>query len=122
MQKLEERNTYTPTDAPQVCSNCDSVLNSLERDSVLDLKTSSNNSEVDQLRKERQDSRVPVYVLNMRGKPLMPTTPRKARLLLKSGKAKVMQRQPFTIQLNYATGETKQPITVGIDPGHKSVS
>jgi hypothetical protein len=120
MQKLEERNTYTPTDTPLVCSNCDPVLNSLERDSVPDLKTSSNNSEVDQLRKEKQDSRIPVYVLNMRGKPLMPTTPRRARLLLKSGKAGVVRRQPFTIQLNYATGETKQPITLGIDPGYKT--
>lgn len=27
MQTLEERNTYTPTDAPQVRSNCDPVLN-----------------------------------------------------------------------------------------------
>ncbi|WAM22653.1 MAG: RNA-guided endonuclease IscB (plasmid) [Candidatus Methanoperedens sp.] len=121
MQKLEERNTYTPADTPQVCSNCDLALNREETLSVSGLKTSSNNSEVDQLRKEKQDSRIPVYVLNMRGKPLMPTTPRKARLLLKSGKAKVVQRQPFTIQLNYATGETKQPITLGIDPGYGTV-
>jgi len=50
MQTLEERNTYTPTDVPQVCSNCDPVLNKdlrgqskLSSDlSVLDLKTSSN--------------------------------------------------------------------------------
>jgi len=26
MQKLEKRNTYTPTDAPQVRSNCDFVV------------------------------------------------------------------------------------------------
>jgi hypothetical protein len=49
MQKLEERNTYTPTDAPLVCGNCGPSLNSLERDRMPDLKTSSNNSEVDQL-------------------------------------------------------------------------
>jgi hypothetical protein len=47
MQKLEERNTYTPTDAPQVCSNCDLALNREKTLSVPDLKTSSNNSEVD---------------------------------------------------------------------------
>ena len=29
-----------------------------------------------------------VFVLNQRNEPLMPTTPRKARLLLKQGKAK----------------------------------
>ncbi len=62
-----------------------------------------------------------VYVLNMRGKPLMPTSPGKARLLLKKGKAKVVQRDPFTIQLNYPTGEAKQPIIFALDPGYKFV-
>jgi len=31
-----------------------------------------------------------VYVVNKDGRPLMPTTPRKARLLLKEGKAKII--------------------------------
>jgi hypothetical protein len=47
----------------------------------------------------------------------MPTTPRKARILLKLGKAKVANRTPFTIQLTIATGETKQPISLGVDAG-----
>ena len=51
----------------------------------------------------------------------MPTTPRKARILLKQGKAKVVRRTPFTIQLLYATGETKQEITLGVDAGSKVV-
>ena len=55
-----------------------------------------------------------VYVLNMRGKPLMPTYPAKARHLLEKGKAKVVKRTPFTIQLTYPTGEAKQPITLGV--------
>ena len=42
---------------------------------------------------------VPVYVLNMRGQPLMPTTPQKARKLVKDTKAKVIQRVPSTIQI-----------------------
>lgn len=62
-----------------------------------------------------------VYVKNMRGEPLMPTTPRKARVLLRDGKAKVAQREPFTIQLLYATGEAKQPITLGVDAGSKTI-
>ncbi len=61
---------------------------------------------------------VPVYVLNMRGQPLMPTTPGKARKLVKADKAKVIRRLPFTIQLQYATGETKQEIQLGIDAGY----
>ncbi len=67
-------------------------------------------------------SRISVYRLaNMRGQPLMPTTPKKARKLLKTGKAKVVKRVPFTIQLSYATGETKQPIILGIDTGSSHV-
>jgi N6-L-threonylcarbamoyladenine synthase len=57
----------------------------------------------------------------MRGKPLMPTTPRKARMLLRDGKAKVVGRTPFTIQLTYATGETTQPVTLGVDAGSKTI-
>jgi len=51
----------------------------------------------------------------------MPTTPCKARKLLKQGKAKVVKREPFTIQLLYATGETKQDITLGVDAGSKII-
>ena len=64
---------------------------------------------------------VPVYVLNMRGNPLMPTTPQKARKLLRDDKAKVVERLPFTIQLQYVTGETIQDITLGIDAGYSFV-
>jgi len=68
-----------------------------------------------------KQGQVCVHVLNMRGKPLMPTSPRKARLLLKNKKAKVVQRSPFTIQLKYPTGENKQPIKLGLDTGYKFV-
>ncbi|HWQ96250.1 MAG TPA: RNA-guided endonuclease IscB [Candidatus Methylomirabilis sp.] len=121
MQRLEERDTYTAPDASQVRNNCDSALNREETLSVPNLKTSSNGSDVNQLRHGDQDLRVPVMVLNMRGKPLMPTTPRKARKLLDSGNAKVVQRTPFTIQLNYPTGEAKQHITLGIDPNYTKI-
>lgn len=62
-----------------------------------------------------------VYVLNQRKEPLMPTTPSKARKLLKQGKAKVVKRTPFTIQLLTATGEVKQDITLGMDAGSKTI-
>lgn len=51
----------------------------------------------------------------------MPCSTRKARLLLKEKKAKIFKYEPFTIQLNIATGETKQNITLGIDSGYKNV-
>ena len=119
-QKLDRRNTYTPTDAPQVRGNCDHALNREESLSVHGLKTPSNNPNVDlQSCMAGQDLRVPV--INMRNEPLMPTTPGKARKLLKEKKAKVAFSNPFTIQLLYATGETKQPVTLGIDAGYKHI-
>lgn len=62
-----------------------------------------------------------VFVLNMRGEPLMPCSQRKARLLLKSNKAVIYKYNPFTIQLTYATGETKQECHIGIDTGSKHI-
>ena len=62
-----------------------------------------------------------VYVLNMRGQPLMPCSPPKARKLLRAGKAVPVRRTPFVIQLKVPTGETKQPITLGVDAGYKHV-
>jgi hypothetical protein len=47
MQKLKQRKTYTPTNAPQVCSNCDLSLNKEETLSVAGSKTCFNNPEVD---------------------------------------------------------------------------
>jgi len=124
MQKLEERNTYTPTDIPHIRSNCDLSLNREETLSVPDLKTSSNTSDAALTAKEQAGQNrfvSAVYVLNMRGQPLMPTRPRKARILLQENKAKVVKRTPFTIQLKYATGETKQDITLGVDSGFENI-
>ena len=51
----------------------------------------------------------------------MPCSSAKARLLLKEKKAVVKRRTPFTIQLTIATGETKQPVSLGVDAGYKHV-
>ena len=51
----------------------------------------------------------------------MPTTPRKARILLQSGKAKIAGRDPFTIQLIYGSSGYKQPVSLGIDAGYKHI-
>ena len=121
MQKLAERDTYTPTDIPHVRSNCGPWLKSPEgRGCAAGLKTSVNNPDAALTAREQagQDLRVPaVYVLSIRGKPLMPTSSRTARMLLKQGRARVVQRTPFTIQLLYPTGETVEQITLGVDSG-----
>ena len=64
-----------------------------------------------------------VYVLDVFGKPLMPTKRfGKVRRLLDNGKAKVVQTMPFTIQLLYEP-ETHyvQPVVLGIDPGREHI-
>jgi hypothetical protein len=60
-----------------------------------------------------------VYVLNQNGNPLMPCQPAKARHLLRDGKAKVVNRKPFTIQLLWDCEENIQEVRCGIDKGCK---
>ncbi|WP_106497316.1 RNA-guided endonuclease IscB [Lentibacillus sp. Marseille-P4043] len=62
-----------------------------------------------------------VFVINKHGKPLMPCKPRKARLLLKEKKAKIVSRNPFGIQLLYETNSYTQEVKIGIDLGAKYV-
>jgi len=63
-----------------------------------------------------------VYVISQSGKPLMPTERYgKVRRLLKDGKAKVIHRKPFTIQLLYQTTEIVQEITLGVDAGYLKI-
>ena len=128
MQKFKVRLTNVPTDAPLVCSSTNSSLNRSESDSEMNNlkngKLALNNLEVDQLQhKGGQGLRVPVtaYVLNKRGKPLMPCSARKARMLIKKGEAKAVKNYPFVIQLTRATGEQVQDCFLGIDSGYKNV-
>ena len=63
-----------------------------------------------------------VYVISKTGKPLMPTNRQgKVRHLLKNGKAKVVKRTPFTIQLLYDSSKYTQQITLGVDAGSKTI-
>jgi hypothetical protein len=64
-----------------------------------------------------------VKIISIDGIPLMPTRRYgKVRRLLKDGKAKVICRNPFTIQLLYKTEtEITEEIKIGIDLGYKFV-
>jgi RRXRR protein/HNH endonuclease len=62
-----------------------------------------------------------VYMLNCHGQPLMPCQPRKARLLLREGKAKVVRMVPFTLQLLYGSSGYKQEVSLGIDAGTQHI-
>lgn len=63
-----------------------------------------------------------VYVQDIDGKPMMPTTRHgKVRRLLKANKATVVNLCPFTIRLTYATSGYKQEVVLGVDAGTKHV-
>jgi len=62
-----------------------------------------------------------VAVLDTTRTPLAPTTPRRARLLLKKGKAAVFRRYPFTIILKREVENIQIPdLKLKIDPGSKT--
>ena len=63
-----------------------------------------------------------IYVLDVNCSPLMPTQrPGRVRHLLKDGKAKIVNYEPFTIQLTYVSTEFVQPVTLGVDAGSKHI-
>lgn len=62
-----------------------------------------------------------VYVLNKNGRPLMPCSSRKARMLLSAGKAAVAKRTPFVIRLVHGSSGYVQPVTLGVDSGFTHV-
>jgi RRXRR protein len=63
-----------------------------------------------------------VFVLDKHKKPLMPCTPKKARLLLSRGRAVVHRRYPLVIRLKDRRLEESvvQPLVLKIDPGSKT--
>jgi 5-methylcytosine-specific restriction endonuclease McrA len=62
-----------------------------------------------------------VFVLSKEGKPLMPTTPRRARVWLKAKRARMVRQDPFTIRLRFATKAYVQAAKVGVDTGSRCV-
>ena len=62
---------------------------------------------------------IKVFVVDAKGKPLLPTTPARARLLLKRNKAKLYRMIPFTVQLNRVVNNPAGEFSVAIDDGAK---
>lgn len=63
-----------------------------------------------------------VFVLDRSGKPLMPCSEKRARLLLERGRARVHRLVPFAIRLidRRASSCVFQPLQVKLDPGSKT--
>ncbi|GAF39320.1 paclitaxel taxanoid biosynthesis susceptibility protein ts1 [Agrilactobacillus composti DSM 18527 = JCM 14202] len=62
-----------------------------------------------------------VFVINRQGEPLMPCKQQKCRKLLQGGRAKVIKKEPFTIQLLFGSTGYKQPISIGVDSGQHHI-
>ena len=63
-----------------------------------------------------------VYVLHASGVPLMPTKRYgHVRRMLRAGRAKIVRRTPFTIQLTYEGTSYTQPVSLGVDAGSKHI-
>lgn len=62
-----------------------------------------------------------MFVLDKHGTPLQPTTPARARKLLKKGRAVVARHTPFVIRLKDRTADASEidGVELGIDPGSK---
>lgn len=59
-----------------------------------------------------------IYVLDIHGKPLMPTARvGKVRRMLRDGRAVIAGHTPFTIRLAYETTSFVQPVSLGVDTG-----
>ena len=63
-----------------------------------------------------------VFILDKHGKPLMPCSEKRARLLLERGRARVHRMLPFTIRLVDRKVEdcALQPVRLKLDPGSKT--
>ncbi len=62
-----------------------------------------------------------ILVVDAKRRPLMPTTPARARLLLKSHQAAVLRRFPLVLILREARPEARvEPLRVKLDPGSKT--
>jgi len=61
-----------------------------------------------------------VFVLDKAGRPLMPTNPARARVLLGNKRAVVVHLHPFTIRLKERTEDAVQPLVLLLDPGSKA--
>jgi 5-methylcytosine-specific restriction endonuclease McrA len=62
-----------------------------------------------------------ILVVDQERRPLMPTTPARARILLKGGKAAILRRFPLVLILKEARPEAVvAPLRVKLDPGSKT--
>ena len=122
MQKLTVKLKNTPRDTSLVPCSVTKPLNKVQRPSVARKVRTVNNPEENQHQLEGGLKAVALaFVVNSDNTPLMPCSAAKARHLLKNKKAKVITVIPFTIKLLWECERGVQPVTLGIDPGYKTI-
>ena len=63
-----------------------------------------------------------IYIISKSGHPLMPTErDNHVQRLLNKGKARIVSKVPYTVQLKYETEEATQPLCGGTDPGRTNI-
>ena len=63
-----------------------------------------------------------IYIISKSGYPLMPTErTNHVQRLLNKGKARIVSKVPYTVQLKYDTDEVTQPLHGGTDPGRTNI-
>jgi hypothetical protein len=67
------------------------------------------------------ETKLAVFVLDKRKKPLVPCSKKRARLLLTRGRAVVHRHYPLTIRLKDRIGGEVRPLLVKIDLGSKTI-
>ena len=122
-QKLSGKLKNTPRNVQslQVPCSVNPSLNKEETLSVLGIVRTDNNPKGVQRSTNNQGLQPKVFVLSLKGEPLMPTKASRARTMLKAKKAKVIKRTPFTIQLTFECENKVQPVKFGIDSGYKNI-
>jgi hypothetical protein len=99
----------------------DLSLNKEETLSEQVLSTLDNNPNGVQAQHTGRSLKPLVYVLSKEGKPLMPCAHAKSKRMVKTGKATVVKKFPFTIQLNFECENQIQEVALGIDSGYENI-
>lgn len=118
MIDVEPKNA--PTDASPVCSSVTDALNSVDRDNSQCAPEVLASILVEETVRRKASGESQIFVLDNRRIPLMPCRPARAWRLLKSGKASVFRRIPFTIILHRDIDPDPQPVEFKTDPGSRT--
>jgi hypothetical protein len=69
-----------------------------------------------------QETKLSIFVLDQRKRPVMPCSEKRARLLVERGRAVVHRRYPFTIRLKNQVAGDVELVRVKLDPGGRTTS